>query len=656
MIVSASIILGIVRLCLIVLLLFYFNQRIFGAKDKEQGLLDFIVQHLVKYGSYIVIIVFIEVQLRIYDFFNTLFFLLLVACFEIFGLKRLISPAKLVLATRKKSYTILRDLEEKKLGFSYFLPKFSKEKKVNLIWEIVIITLLILITISGRLFFLSHDSYSLSNIWNSDITTVIDFDSQHWFENSISPIGELVIINFYGKITGLTSENALQSMGLIEAILIVLIIYWAISKVSKSKYIAPIIGSLCFALCFVILPVNIAYLQQHRSTFLALAIAIPLMVYYMDPKLLNFTRKRYFFFYLFSFVSIGLIDLFVQIAIVLPFMIIGLFVSKIKYKVHNLLLLLSYIVSTIILFLIYNTACINFGYDFMLFLHSSLVSISTYTYLPYLYMPYESLIYYYQIVSFVGLFLSIILIFIRKENINGAISFLLFLNFIIFVSTIQNPWIDQDLIRQTLAIFLSISVGVVVGLFFKPFEFLTNKIKIIMPMVCVLLAVGMTYTAYYYQKDSFKNMKLPDDTPREVLNAYDLITNEYFPYSYAVVNDYSAQALSKNKHFFVNYEDFLNDYLKRDEVFFKHIKDKKFLKNNPEYVLPNCVLVFVYTRQNKFSNELTSNKKYTNELIDLLKKLRHRGRRVRVFHEDKVFKIYEIVNIPGESRLTDLIF
>lgn len=656
MIVSASIILGIVRLCLIVLLLFYFNQRIFGAKDKEQGLLDFIVQHLVKYGSYIVIIVFIEVQLRIYDFFNTLFFLLLVACFEIFGLKRLISPAKLVLATRKKSYTILRDLEEKKLGFSYFLPKFSKEKKVNLIWEIVIITLLILITISGRLFFLSHDSYSLSNIWNSDITTVIDFDSQHWFENSISPIGELVIINFYGKITGLTSENALQSMGLIEAILIVLIIYWAISKVSKSKYIAPIIGSLCFALCFVILPVNIAYLQQHRSTFLALAIAIPLMVYYMDPKLLNFTRKRYFFFYLFSFVSIGLIDLFVQIAIVLPFMIIGLFVSKIKYKVHNLLLLLSYIVSTVILYLIYNTACINFGYDFMLFLHSSLVSISTYTYLPYLYMPYESLIYYYQIVSFVGLFLSIILIFIRKENINGAISFLLFLNFIIFVSTIQNPWIDQDLIRQTLAIFLSISVGVVVGLFFKPFEFLTNKIKIIMPMVCVLLAVGMTYTAYYYQKDSFKNMKRPDDTPREVLNAYDIITNEYFPYSYAVVNDYSAQALSKNKHFFVNYEDFLNDYLKRDEVFFKHIKDKKFLKNNPEYVLPNCVLVFVYTRQNKFSNELTSNKKYTNELIDLLKKLRHRGRRVRVFHEDKVFKIYEIVNIPGESRLTDLIF
>lgn len=656
MIVSASIILGIVRLCLIVLLLFYFNQRIFGAKDKEQGLLDFIVQHLVKYGSYIVIIVFIEVQLRIYDFFNTLFFLLLVACFEIFGLKRLISPAKLVLATRKKSYTILRDLEEKKLGFSYFLPKFSKEKKVSLIWEIVIITLLILITISGRLFFLSHDSYSLSNIWNSDITTVIDFDSQHWFENSISPIGELVIINFYGKITGLTSENALQSMGLIEAILIVLIIYWTIGKVSKSKYIAPVIGSLCFALCFVILPVNIAYLQQHRSTFLALAIAIPLMVYYMDPKLLNFTRKRYFFFYLFSFVSIGLIDLFVQIAIILPFMIIGLFVSKIKYKTHNLLLLLSYFVSIVILYSIYNTACINFGYDFMLFLHSSLVSISTYTYLPYLYMPYESLIYYYQIVSFVGLFLSIVLIFIRKENINGAISFLLFLNFIIFVSTIQNSWIDQDLIRQTLAIFLSISVGVVVGLFFKPFEFITNKIRFIMPIVCVLLAVGMTYAAHFYQKDSFKNMKRPDDTPREVLNAYDLITNEYFPYSYAVVNDYSAQPMSKSKHFFVNYEDFLNDYLKRDEIFFKHKKDKKFLKNNPEYVLPNSVLVFVYTRQNQYSNELTSNKKYTNDLIDLMKKLIHRGRRVRVFHEDKVFKIYEIVNIPGESRLTDLIF
>jgi hypothetical protein len=151
-------------------------------------------------------------------------------------------------------------------------------------------------------------------------------------------------------------------------------------------------------------------------------------------------------------------------------------------------------------------------------------------------------------------------------------------------------------------------------------------------------------------------MKKPDDTPREVLNAYDLITNEYFPYSYAVVNDYSAQALSKNKHFFVNYEDFLNDYLKRDEVFFKHKKDKKFLKNNPEYVLPNSVLVFVYTRQNQYSNDLTSNKRYTDDVIDLMKRLRHRGRKVRIFHEDKVFKIYEIINIPGESRLTDLIF
>ena len=496
----------------------------------------------------------------------------------------------------------------------------------------------------------------MSNIWNSDITTIIDFDSQHWFENSIAPIGELAIINFYGKITGLTSENALQSMGLVEAILIVLIIYWTISKVSKSRYVAPVIGSLCFALCFVILPVNIAYLQQHRSTFLALAIAIPLMVYYMDPKLLNFTRKRYFFFFLLSFISIGLIDLFVQIVIVFPFLIIGLIVSKIKYKIHNLLLFFAYIISMTILYLIYNTACINYGYDFMLFLHSSLVSISTYTYLPYLYMPYESLIYYYQILSYIGLALSIIFIFIKKENINGAISFLLFLNFIIFVSTIENPWIDQDLIRQTLAIFLSIVVGVVVGLFFKPFELITNKIKMVMPVFCVLLAAGMTYAAYYYQKDSFKNMKKPDDTPREVLNAYDLITNEYFPYSYAVVNDYSAQALSKNKHFFVNYEDFLNDYLKRDEVFFKHKKDKKFLKNNPEYVLPNSVLVFVYTRQNQYSNDLTANKKYTDNLIDLMKRLRHRGRKVRIFHEDKVFKIYEIINIPGESRLTDLIF
>lgn len=656
MIISNSILLGIFRLSLIVLFLFYLNQRFLGSKNKDQNLLDFIVQHLVKYGSYIIIVVFVEVQLRIYDFFNTLFILILIVALDVFGYKRFLMPSIFVASAKKKSYAVLKDLEENRFNFSYFLPKYSREKKLKLLWDLIILFLIIVVTILGRLAFISHDLYTLSNIWNSDIETIIDFDSQNWFVNSIAPIGELAIINFYGKITGLTSENALQSMGLVEAILMVLTIYWTITKVSKTRYLAPIIGALCFALCFVILPVNIAYLQQHRSAFLALAIAIPLMVYYMDSKLLSLDNRKLFFFYLFSFVSIGLVDLFVLIIIIFPFLIIGLLVSKIKYKTHNLLILLSYLVAIIILSILYGIACINFGYDFAVFVHSSLVSISAYTYLPYLYLPYQELIYYYQLLSYIGLVLSIILLFFRKENINGAISFLLFLNFIIYLSTIENPWVDLDLIRQTLAVFLSIAVGLVVGLLLKPFDKITYKLKMVLPIFCIVFAISATYGAYQFQQKRFEKMQVIDDTPRKVINAYDLITTEYFPYSYTIVNDFSTQPLSKNKHFFLNYDEFLTDYLPRDKVFFKHKHDKKFLKNNPKYVLSNSVLIFVYKNQKEISNELVVNQKYTSNLMKLFQTLKKRKREVRIFHKDKVFDVYEIVNIPGESRLTDLIF
>jgi hypothetical protein len=59
------------------------------------------------------------------------------------------------------------------------------------------------------------------------------------------------------------------------------------------------------------------------------------------------------------------------------------------------------------------------------------------------------------------------------------------------------------------------------------------------------------------------------------------------------------------------------------------------------------------------TNELNSfaeNKQLQKELIATIKLLKNRGREVKLFYESDILKVYEIVNEPGESKISDLIF
>jgi hypothetical protein len=550
----------------------------------------------------------------------------------------------------------LRNVENNKSFWFWFsLDRTKKAKKRNTL--ILILTIIIgAITFLSRYYFIIYDNYSLSDSWIYDLTKVIQFDNQYWFSDGIATDGELAIINFYGKVTDVSPEIALQVISILESTLLSITIFWVINKLSPSKYLAPIIASLSFALVYVLTPLNVYFLFKENTIFFALTFALPSFVFYMKPDLMKITKISFFIGNLFVFTAIGLIDLFTLLILIPPFLVLGFLFTKVKYKRYNLFTLLSYALALGILFCIYSISCYYQKTDLLEFVHTNLLSIGSYTYVPQLIFPYEEIIKYAQYSTFVGFFLVLLLILFKKENWRSTIVFFLYFNFLILLSYIKNEWIDIDMLNNSISVILPIILGFNAAIIIRILNLVCYRWERIYPVTVMAILGSMLYAAVFYQEKNINSLTLSDQTPKQILDAYDKISQTYFPYAYTVVNDPAAQVISTNKHFFMNYDFFLSDYLKIDSINTKHIKDPNFLIKNPEYSLSKSVLVFVLNDKSKDENNAFSqNKHLKKSLIDELKLLRGRNREVNLFYKSKILNVYEIVNEPNESKISDLI-
>lgn len=656
MIYSVSIALGFVRLSLLVLVLFYLNRKFVNYR-KPENIFDFIANQWFKYGSLLVILLFILVQLKIYNLFNTLLIFFFMIIIDYIGLKKL--KAALTFSSKKvkkKTFELIKNIELKKDWSFYVTTKTDKTIRSKRLWLMVLLFILGFVTFFSRYYFTKYDVYALSNLWILELEQVVEFNKQNWFLNGVSPVGELAMINFYSKISSISPEIALESMGIIESVLIGILIFWTISKITTSKIIAPIVACLFFALCYIISPINISYILQHKPMFLALSIAIPGMVFYLNPTVMKFNKKNYLYNFIFAFVAIGLIDIFTLLLMVLPFLIIGFIFSKKEFIKHKLIAIKAFLIAIVLLSVIYGTSCYLTGYDFEVFLNSSLIAASSYTYFPHLILPYNVLMSYYIVFSLVLILILLILTYGFKENWHEAFSFLFLFIFLILLSNVKNEWIDSATLKQAIAIYIPIFFGIAFGLIVRITSPIFNRIKFLTPYFAAILIIGICYSAFYFQANEVNKLKKADTTARKILDAYENITNQFFPYSYSVVNDYSTHSISINQHFFVNYDDFLSSYLNKDYLYFKHRKKIKYLQSHPEIVLPKSVIVFLYKKEATKINSLVESYKLSPQLKLQLEVLKSRGREINSIYSNEIFDVYEIVNEPNEARVENLIF
>jgi len=656
MLISESIVVGFIRLCLMILFLFYLNRK-FVSYSKSITYFDFIAKQWFKYGSILVLLIFSLVQLGIYNLMNTVIVLVMIVYVDYFGIKQVPNSVSIISEKIKRNiFDLIKNLELKKpIGF-FVLTRSDPEEKKNRLWYFFLLSILGATAFYSRYIFYKFDMFSLSGSWLSDLENVTDFDSQHWFTNGVGTTGELAMINFYGKFVCVSPEVALQSMGILEAVLISVLLFWVVNKITYSKVIAPLMASLFFSVSYTIMPVNITYILQHQALFLAISFALPAMVIYMKPGFMHSTNTNCFINYVLAYTAIGLIDLFTLIILLFPFLAIGLFTSSIKHKILNLIALGAYFVALFILFVIYSVGSNYFGDDLKLLIHSSLKSVSSYTYFSHLIVSYETLMVYYKYISYACMGICLLLMFWKKEKWNAALNFLLYFDFLVILSEIDHPWIDADLVKLSIAVFIPILLGIGLSVLIRFVYFFTVKIEVAKPVFAVLMIGGVLYSAYYYQEKEYEKLKRTDNVPKEIINVYEKIAVEFFPYSYAVVNDYTTQPISINKHFFIHYDSFLKDYLIRDSVYFKNKKNKKFLNANPQYVLPKSVLIFIYKKADDHKNPIILNRKNIPDIMNRLEILKKRGRNISVFYESNLIKVYEIINVKGESKIDDLIF
>lgn len=635
------------------LVLFYLNRKWIN-QSASNTFTEFLVHQWFKYGSIAGLVIFVTVQLNIYDLLNCFLILLFVIIIDSIGIQNIKSSVYFDNKIKAVIHKLLKRIELHKSLSSWISFKKNDSVLKNIFFELALFLMLAFITFVSRYYFFRYDLYSLSNMWILDLEKINAFDAQHWFSDGMALGGDLAFVNFYSKITAVSPEIALQSIGILESILLSLLLFWMMRKITLSNYFAPIIAALSFALIYTLTPININFLLQTKSTFLALTFAFPAMVFILKPGMLKIKKLNYFISFVVIFMVIGLIDLFTLYILFPPFLVISIFLTTRILGKRIWLSLGAYVIAAGILLGIYALACRHFETNFFMFMHANLLSVNSYTYIPQLVLPLNKLLNYYIVSAAVGILFLLKFTFYNKENWKAAIAFLLYFISLIFIGFLKNPWIDPDLLIQSLSAFIPIVIGINAAIIVRIFKPVAVKMEKFNKYAVSLLVGGIICSAVYYQKNTIDKFSESDDVPKQVLQVYDKISHNYFPYSYAVVNDNSTQAISAHKHFFMNYEDFLNEYPKQDSIYFKNIKNPKFFKKNPQNVIPKSVLLFVFN--SKEPSPFAENDSLSKTLMNQMEILKKRGRKIELFYANKNFKVYEIINEPKSSKISDLIF
>ncbi|WP_415061092.1 hypothetical protein [Flavobacterium sp.] len=656
MILSSSILVGFIRIVLLILFLYYCNNKLVK-RDGSHTLIQFIVNEWFKYGSLTLIIVFVLIQLNIYSLINFLFVILIFVLLDVVGLKYFKNPLKFFKKSSKnRFFEFLKDTENKKSIIERVKLERPKNLKDDRVYVFYCTLILITLAFLGRYYFYTYDTFLLSDLWITDLYKIIQFDNFHWFETTVEVEGELAFANIYSKLVDVSPETGLQTLAIIEDVLLSIIVFWSIRKITVSAVLAPMIGFFAYIFLYFLSPEEIHYLLQNHPVLLALTLALPAMIYTLRPDVINFKKTNFFFSLTTCFFAIGLIDLFTLLILIPPFYVISiLFVNK-KYLYFKWLSLAAYLVGTALILGAYFLACMHKQNDFMIFLQSSLISVNSFTYMPNLMVPFEELITYYQYGSIFGIIILPILIWIKKEEWKPSLVFLLYFNLLVALYFLGYEWIDKDSLRLALSVFIPICFGITAAILLRLFSFLTKYLYKFKYTFATFASIVLLTGILYFQKDIFNNVNTSDKTPRMVLDAYDEILHEYFPFSYAVVNDNIAQTMSINKHFFINYEDFLYGYLESDEMYHKNKKKPNYLVENPQYVIPKSILVFVYHDNSERNNHFADQSEIEPLLMDQIETLKKRGREVSLFYESPYVNVYEIVNEPKSSKIDDLIY
>lgn len=650
-----TIFIGIIRMLLWILFL-YVAKRLFFKGKPSQNQVKTMGNLWAFYGGVVLIVIYLLIQINSYDLLSLLALMIVFLTMRLIGFKNLSFKGESWLRKREAILiNVIENIEDKDPIIEVREAKATKRFTVKT--EFIVATAACIVAMLVRFYLMQFDNYQLSVAWFEELNILKSLEGQQWIGSNMIMGGQYAFMSFYGLITGISTEMALESFALFQVFILCFVIFWFIDAMTNSLITIPLLGTLAFAFFFNLAPMNLAQLTHSKATFMAMTMLLPAIIFIRKPwKLYGNNPKSYFYSMLVIFTAIALIDLFTLIILLPPFFVVVIPFIRKRHKGFYLQALGAYLLGGCLVL-------INFAYtayvkdiDFGLFLRSNLLAVTASTTTGNMIFNYDKLIFIFQLVSLIGLSVMFYLFRAKKRKWASPIAFIIYVNVLIFISKLGLDYFDRDLFNEILPVFLACSISLLFYIIYYFFNTSLVRIEIpdwiSAPLIFILFFSG----AYFSQQDLLARSVKTGSMSKNILEAYENIKANFLPYGYAVVNANNMIPISRRSHNFISYDDFVERYPERDSIYFEHKEDKDFLRRNTEYIIPNSLLVFTYENvSSEFSVKVRVNPETNRSVLEVMEMLKSKGREVRLFYKKDNLKVFEIVNNPRQAKIEELL-
>lgn len=662
--------LSVARLVLFFVILFSWIGPKFLPHTKKLHGIDKMLYSWIGIGGIIIVTIFLLTVLHLYDLISLFTVLVMIpVLISIYKEKKRGTSLKSIfkvlenriVANQVRVIESIRVFTYKGLKERFMIPqKFSLfDNRFNIAAILIGITACII-----RIVPVINNAAPYSRAWYFELDSIKNIRLQQYFGDLPIPKGMHSLVGMFSSLTQVGPELTLSLLGSLTSFLLTIIIFWIIKEITKGKRTtAALFGASIFAIIpTLLLPITLEAETGINTILLGLCFALPTAFIFI--RNLRSIDKAPWFYVTMGVFATALTDTFVLLIVLLPFMIYGLLALPKKKFAINIIKVTSYLgmifaisLSPYIIHLMIN------GNEIWPFFELELLDTLIFSYFPFLILDLESLSVIYLYITG-GLFLIFSLLhFVQKKKdfSDELVFFAMFASVAFIFSSFNNlslPLLDLDQLSAFYSILISVLAGLMFYALFTIIEVLLNVkhrfVGYAQPITLVILVTSSIFLAGGINTGT----TLPQTLPNGFFEAYYRIINERLPYTYATVSPPIDNTLSKNRHFFMNYEFFLDNYSDIDSTYQEYLNLPKELRPDSVNIPPASIFVFLEKPPYKSIQQgiLFEPRKVMEDLNNWISEFgKLPERQVLVYEETDDAIIYEIINQKDQSYIGDIL-
>lgn len=662
--------LSVARLVLFFVILFAWIGPKFLSHTKKLHGIDKMLYSWIGIGGTIVVTIFVLTSLYMYDLISLFAVLVLIPILKIIykEYKKGTSPSSILKVIESTIVANqVRVIESIKVfTFKGLKEQFSKKKSFSLFDNrFNIAAVLIGITACViRIIPVLKNAAPYSRAWYFELDDIKNIRLQQYFGELPIPKGMHSLVGMFSSLTQVGPELTLSLLGSLTSFLLTIIIFWLVREITKGKrQTAALFGASIFAIFpTLLLPITLEAETGINSILLALCFALPTAVIFI--RNLRASEKAPWFYVTMGIVATALTNIFTLLIVLLPFLMYGLLAIPRKRFAINLIKVNFYLLIVFSLSLSpYFIHLLIHGKDITAFFELQLLDPLVFSYFPYLITDIEALSYVYLSITLGLIIIFLILHFAqKKDHFSDELVFFTMFGTMAFLYSSFNdfyiPFLDLDQLNAFYAILISVLGGLTFYAVFTIIEVLMNFKHRFVGYAQPILLVLIVSSGLFISGGVKTGTTLPQTLPNGFFEAYYQIINERLPYTYATVSPDIDNSLSKNRHYFMSYDFFLDNYSDVDSTYQEYLELPKKLRPDSANIPSASIFIFIQkppykSIQQGILNQPEEQMTRLNEWILMFSGLPNRE--VDIYKETDDSIIYEIVNRKNESYIGDIL-